>query len=125
MTVPGSNLLVDALDLIESQTVSYLQATGSTTTPAGRKVPAFAAPVSVTRGSLQPIPKSRYQFLGLDLTKEYVIWYVSRAVVGVARDTSGDRIVYAGRTFQLQSLAMWFAQDGWVAATCVEIDPNA
>lgn len=124
MSVPGSNLLLEALDVIASQPVQYLQFTGNTTTGAGREIPSFAAEVPVLIGSVQAVPRNRYQFLGLDLEKDYVTWFVPQNVVGVERDSAGDRIKYAGKLWQLQSTNSWFAQDGWLSITCVAIGPD-
>lgn len=119
--VPGSNLLVDALDLIESQPVSYQQTTGWTTNAAGRNEPSYAPAVDVTVGSVQAVNKDRYQILGLDLQKEYVMWYVPQSVVGTQRNSKGDLITYAGHTYQLESTVNWFAQDGWMSIACVQV----
>ena len=118
---PGDNLLLDALDVIAPQLVQYMRYTGSTTTGAGREVPQFAATVPVPVGSLQAVDKARYQLLGLDLQKNYVMWFVPANVVGTQRNSQGDRISYGGKLYQLESTVTWFAQDGWMKATCVEI----
>lgn len=121
MSVPGSNLLVEALGLIASQPVQYYQNTGRTTTGAGRYVSTLAAPVAVTVGSVQAVPRSRFEILGLDMSKKYVTWFVPRAVVGIVRDAAGDQITYNGQTFQVETTTDWEGQDGWMAALCVQI----
>lgn len=125
MSVPGSNLLLEALDVIASQPVQYLRFLSNTTTGAGRNVPSFAPAVPVNIGSVQAVPLNRYQFLGLDLEKDYVTWFVPQNVVGVERDSAGDRIKYAGKLWQLQSTNSWFAQDGWLSIVCVGIGNDA
>lgn len=121
MSVPGSNLLLEALDMIESQPVSYAQYTSRAANAAGIYITTLAAPVAVNVGSVQAVPRSRFEVLGLDYTKNYVTWFVPRAVIGIARDAAGDQITYAGQTYQVESLTNWMAQDGWVAALCVQI----
>lgn len=121
MSVPGGNLLLEALDLIASQPVRYEQFTGQTTTAAGYNIAAYAAPVTVSVGSVQPLPKNRYQEMGLDLQKEYVTWFVPKFVIGTERDSKGDVITYAGRRWQLESDVDWFTQDGWMAIIGVDI----
>ena len=123
MSVPGSNLLSAALGLIASQPVQYLQNTGRATNSAGVQIATFAPAITVSQGSVQPVPRSRFQVLGLSMEKSYVTWFVSRNVVGLERDYSGDRIQYAGRVYQLESETEWFHQDGWISVICVDIGP--
>lgn len=121
MTVPGSNLLMEALELIEPQTVQYFQNTGRTKTGAGILIPTLAAAVPVTLCSLQPVPRSKFDVLGLDYSKNYVWWFVPRHTIGIERDASGDQINYGGKLYQVESLTDWEGQDGWLAALCVQI----
>lgn len=121
MSVPGDNLLLDALDLIASQTVIYERFNAAAVNAAGIAVPAYDAPVTVTLGSFQAVSKERYQYLGLDLQKDYALWYVPASVVGTERDSKGDRVTYNGRLWQLESTTNWFGQDGWMQVQCVDI----
>lgn len=122
MNVPGMNLLGMALTMIGSQPVNYLRCTGpSAPNAAGFMTAPYAAPVLVTTGSVQAVPRARYAQLGLDLAKDYVNWYVSRAVLGVDRDEAGDRFEWRNATWQIESVTDWSAQDGWVQALAVRI----
>lgn len=121
MSVPGSNLLAEALQLIESQAVEYFQFTANTTTATGREVSGFAPGVVIEEGSLQAVPLTRYAMMGLDLKKKYTSWFVSANVVGVDRDRSGDCYEYNGRRYQVVTETNWFTQDGWVCVIGVDI----
>lgn len=124
--VPGSNLLLEALELIESQPVNHYRFIDNTRTAAGILIPNFEQAQFINIGSVQAIPHERYQLLGLDLERNYVNWYVPRAVIGLQRDYAGDQIEWYGDRYQLQTLTDWFGQDGWVQATCVKVsNPNA
>jgi hypothetical protein len=120
VSVPGSNLLNMALGLIGAQSVEWMMFNGTTTTDAGIEVSAFSDPISVS-GSLQPAPNTLIQNLGLDWTKNYVMFYASAAFVEPGRDLVGDRIRYAGLTYSVENRVSWFAQDGWDAVLCVEL----
>lgn len=122
MSVPGSNLLLEALDLIESQPVSFYANTGRTLTGAGVYVGTFAAALPVNVGSVQAIDKGKYEVLGLEMEKRYVNWFVPKYVFGLERNLAGDQFEYAGGRYQIESTTDWFAQDGWLQALAVRIN---
>lgn len=124
MTVPGSNLLNQALSIIQRQTVDYYQNTGRSTNSIGMQVPAFAAAISVT-GSFQAVPRNKYEMYGLDFQKNYFNFYVSRAVIDLQRDVSGDQLAFQSKRYQCVSKTAWEGIDGWDAVLCVEIPANA
>jgi E217 collar protein gp28 len=119
--VPGSNLLAEALQLIEPQTVRYFQWTDRATSATGRQVSEFAPGVDIEEGSLQAVPLTRYAMLGLDLKKKYTSWFVTVEVVGVDRDRAGDCYEFNGRRYQVVTETNWFTQDGWVCVIGVDI----
>lgn len=114
------NLLTLAMGVTGSQTVQWQRFKSRTTNAAGHKVPVYYDAASL-RGSVQPVPQSRYQALGLDFAKEYVTLYTLAGVVGVERDGAGDRIVWNGKTYNAESDTDWTAQAGWRAVLCVRI----
>lgn len=120
MIVPGSNLLTLAQGLIGQQKVMWSRFLGQTTNAAGVKVPTWAAPVAML-GSFQPVSRSLLQTLGLDFNKNYANFYASANILDVIRNATGDRLVYAGRTYQVLSNTDWFAQDGWKGVMCIEV----
>lgn len=118
------DLLDLALSVIPSQTVNYYKALSTTKTPAGFIQPAFAARVVVERGSVQAVSRSKYAYLGLELSKKYVTWFVPQVdVIALERNTSGDQFEYNGERFQAESVTDWFAQDGWLEVLAVKIGP--
>ena len=118
--IPGSDLLDFALSIIDTEAVQYYQANGRTLNSVGQYVTSFEAPVSV-EGSMQPVPRSRYEAYGLDFSKNYYVFYVSQDFVGTERDVSGDQIVFNSKLFQVQSINDWFAVDNWQGVLCVLI----
>ena len=120
MSVPGSNLLNMALGLISSQAVGWRAYVGKTINAAGFEVPTFAEPVTVY-GSFQPVSDNMVQQLGLDMTKNYATFFASRNFGEVDRDKTGDRLIYAGRVYQIESKTPWHDQDGWDYVLCVEL----
>jgi hypothetical protein len=120
MIVPGSNLLSMALGVIGTQSVQWLRYTEEVETPAGVQRPQWANPVTIY-GSLQPVDTNLLQQLGLDWTRNYVTFFAPAEFREVERDQSSDRIIYAGRTYQVVSKTAWWRQDGWEKVMCVEV----
>lgn len=124
MTVPGSNLLKRASRLIKLQAVAYYQDAGRTNNDIGVEQTVYEPPVTV-QGSVQAVPLSAYQQLGLDFGKTYVTLYTQTPMVGVARDVSGDVFTYNGKVYQVQSPTDWNAQDGWNGVLAVQTSMGA
>lgn len=122
--IPGSDLLDFALSIIQTQTVEYQKTNGRTTNSVGQYVTTYDTPENV-EGSMQPVPRYRYEAYGLDFSKNYYTFYVSKNFIGVDRDVSGDRIIFNNRIFQVQSTIHWFPVDGWQGVLCVLIDSVA
>lgn len=118
--IPGSNLLNMALGVIGAQEVQWRRNTGVVTNSAGIDVASFAAPETVF-GSFQAVPRSLYQFQGLDFTKNYAMFYASHDMKDVLRDRAGDRLTYGSVTYAVESATSWFLQDGWDGVLCVEL----
>ncbi len=118
--IPGSDLLDFALSIIETQAVQYFKTNGRTVNSAGQYITSFDLPLDV-HGSMQPIPRSRYEAYGLDFSKNYYTFYVSKDFIGVDRDVAGDQITFNGKLFQVQSTNDWFPVDGWQGVLCVLI----
>jgi hypothetical protein len=119
--IPG-NLLNRAMGLCGSTTIQWYSATGTTINDIGLRVTTFALPVSVI-ASVQPVPRSLVQFLGLDAQKEYVNVYASTKMDDLARDRSGDQFVFGDYRYQIMSNTEWFRVNGWNGTLAVKIGP--
>jgi hypothetical protein len=71
--------------------------------------------------SVQAVQRDSYQQYGLDLQKNYVKVYAAMNIIDLERDSSGDRFIYNGRLFQLESKYTWWNEDGWDKCIAVEI----
>ncbi len=114
------NLLNQALSIIPRQAFTYYAFTSRVTNDVGYDVPSYADPETLY-GSVQAIPRSTYQFQGLDLQKNFINVYVSKEVIDIGRDVSGDQIVFNGKRFQCESATDWYGIDGWLCILCVEV----
>lgn len=119
--IPGSNLLAQALTVIGSQSVRYFKYAARATSATGRDVTTFEPEVTILQGSVQAVPRTRYESMGLDYARRYVTWFVSRDVIGVERDKSGDEFEHFGRRYKVEAVTPWFSQDGWNEVLGIDI----
>lgn len=120
MRVPGSNLLNKAFTKISQQQLIYYSAIGRTLNIVGQYVTQYAAGVAVS-GSFQPVPRVKYEYMGLDFQKEYYFFYVSKDLIDLTRDISADQLAFQGIRYQIQSNTEWFGIDGWLEILVVNI----
>ncbi len=120
--IPGSNLLRSALRLIKPTQILYLQATGRTQNAVKQFVATFADPVPLM-ASVQAVNRDTYNELGLDFQKNYIKVFASKNIVDLGRDTSGDRLIFNGKLYQIESQVDWFVMDGWASCLAVYVSP--
>lgn len=136
MIIPGSNLLATALTVIASQPVNWFQFASVVTGPTGADTSSYASP-QTKRGSVQPVPRNRYEALQLDWQKSYITWYVPNVdAMSIMRNPDGngdviewpvnnDGSLIAGksRRYQLIGDNPWTNIDNWTAVIGVDIGP--
>lgn len=120
---PGSNLLAEALTLIEPQSVQFRAYTGQTTNEAGEKTATYDTPVTLW-GSFQPVSRTVMALQGLDMDKRYAVFYVSLRTIDPGREGAGDLFGFDGRAWQAMGGTDWYAIDGWDATLLVDVGPD-
>ena len=120
MATPGSNILKTALSVLASQKIQYLAFVSRSNNAIGMLVPVYAAAITI-RGSVQPVPRSIMERLGLDFQKQYVNIFVPNDVVDIERDVSSDKFQYGGKTYQGLSSTAWYSVDGWNEILCISV----
>lgn len=120
MAIPGGNILKMAQRVIASQTVAYHQFLCREPNEVGQQVAKYAQAVTL-KGSFQAVPRTLYQTLGLEFNKNYINFYVSKALIDIERNVSGDQLSFMGKKYQVESATDWMGMDGWVAVLCVQI----
>lgn len=120
MSIPGANILASALSIIAQQPFQYFAFQSRTPNSIGQDVTTYTPPVTL-RGSVQPVPRTMYQSYGLDFQRNYINVYVSQAITDIARDVSGDQIVFQCNTYQCISKTPWVGIDGWDAVLAVQV----
>lgn len=122
MLVPGANLAKLAFKVIARATVDYYKFTSRTLNSVGLYVSVYDTATPI-RGSWQPVPRNLYEQLGLDLNKNYAMFYTTTDVRDVNRDVAGDKIHYQGRIWQVLSANDWIGQDGWTGVLSIDVGP--
>lgn len=120
MRIPHSNLLASALTVISPDPFLLGRVTGRTKSLKGQYVSTYAEPTT-EYGSIQAVPRNRYQSLGLDWNKNYIQIYTIQPIQDLNRDTGGDRITYNGRFFDVLSNNDWSVIDGWNGVLAVDV----
>jgi hypothetical protein len=118
--IPGANILSTALRVLSAQSFQYLACQPRDLNSIGVYVPSYAPPVTLT-GSVQPVPRELYERYGLEFQRNYINVFVSRDVIDVARDVSGDKVTFNGDNYQCMSKTPWYAVDGWDQILCVQV----
>lgn len=123
MKVPGSNLLGMASRLVSFDILNHWKFLRNEKSGSGILRPVYATAPTVIRGSVQPVPRSMYMDLGLDLQKSYFNIYTAVPLSDLRRDKAPDMLDWNGRRFTVESKTDWAKQDGWKGALCCEIGP--
>ena len=104
-----------------TQPVQLITLASRTLNPAGEWVAAYAAPVP-KRATVDVIPRTRYEVLGLDTTKNYIEVFANFTIKDTRRQGAPDRIVWNGRTWSADTSDDWQGVNGWTAAIMQALD---
>jgi len=118
--VPGLNILSIANRVIAPQTMQYRPFVSRLANSVGVFVTTHGTAVTI-KANLQPVPRSRYENMGLDFQKNYAVIFVQKNVIDIARDVTGDQFIYCNKIFEAQSRTDWFNIDGWDQVLCVQV----
>lgn len=121
MSIPGINLLSDALQVINKQNFVYYANSGRSINSSGILVPVFSDGVTLS-GSVQPISSKEKNQMGLNLKDVYIKVYASLDFLDYNRGVSGDELSYGGDRFKVVSADNWYGQDGWKKIIAMKID---
>jgi hypothetical protein len=117
-----NNLFNQASTIIPSQGGEILRWRSRERNAKGQWVDTYDPPSPIC-GSFQAVPRNIFEKMGLDYKKVYYMIFTSADVSGLARNESGDRILYKGLTLKAETEGGWVPVDGWTGVLLVEI-PN-
>jgi hypothetical protein len=124
MSLLSSNLLNAAARLIPLQPIVWTAWSGTTApNDIGVLVPAYSAPVTLN-ASVQPVPRTLYEDLGLDFQKNYRMIYCSQSFQDLERASTPDFIDYGGRRYNVLSNTDWQSANGWQGSVCIDVGPT-
>lgn len=116
------NLLNRAFSVIPTQEYTYHKFSNRTTNEYGIDEVTYLSATNYS-GSLQPVPRSKYEYMGLDYQKRYFMLYTTNEILDIDRDVSGDQFDFAGKRYQCISIeSNWHDVDGWCGVLSVEIE---
>jgi hypothetical protein len=118
--IPGSNLFNRAARLIRLSPVDYYAQAARSINATGQWIATYNPAVPLP-ASVQAVPRDTYVQKGLDLQRNYVTVFAAVDAVDLERDAQGDRFVFDGREYQLESENSWYLRDGWAECLAVEI----
>ena len=118
--IPGMNLLATALTVIAPQQIVLYRASGRTQNAVGQWVTQYAPGIPV-EGSWQAVDRSKYEQLGLDMSKQYFNFYTRETIVAIQPDRSPDICERDGRKYSAASETPWNNIDGWQGTVFVDI----
>jgi len=118
--IPGQNILNMAFRVIAQQALVYYHYLGRTQNAIGQDVSQYSDGKTIY-GSFQPVQRSLYMTLGLDLQKDYWNFYASNNMQDIERSVAGDQIAFNGQRYQCESNADWFQIDGWKGSIFVHV----
>lgn len=115
------NLMAAASTVIPLQTMSYTPYASRTINDVGLEVVTYGT-AQILKASIQAVPRSSYEYLGLDLQKKYVTVYIEKNMIDIDRGVAGDKFTYNGETYQIESETDWMNVNGWTSLLAVRID---
>lgn len=112
------NVYALATGLIGNDPIQIQRFNGNTTNAVGQEIPSYLDAVAI-KGQFQAVEAEVYEQLGLDLTKVYRTLYTTEDIKTLG-DSSSDRIVYNGDTYQALKKLDW-SLNGYVGVLCVRL----
>lgn len=115
------NILKMATSIIPTQSIEYISYNSRTTNDVGLEVATYGTPQTL-KANVQAVSRSTYEALGLDFQKKYITVFIEKGLLDLNRGVSGDKLIFNGGTYQVESETDWMSQDGWTYLTAVQID---
>lgn len=120
MMIPGSNLLQQALSVIQPTQLQYYAFKSRDVNNVGIEISDYEEPITLN-GSFQPVPFRLFAQYGLEFNRSYYMFYASANMLNLNRDRANDVLTYHGRKYEVVDPTRWYAIDGWNGIMCVDV----
>lgn len=114
------NLLKRALRVLPTQAVEWFSFLGEGEDDAGYSEPKYRNNGFV-EGSFQPMEAKTVLQSGLNVSKNYAMFYTNANIQDVKRDSSPDYVIYHNKRYDVVGAVPWMNEDDWKAVTLVEV----
>ncbi|MDL2313389.1 hypothetical protein LJC36_00235 [Desulfovibrio sp. OttesenSCG-928-C14] len=118
------NILGLAMTIIPKQEALLFRWTGRESNDLGLDVDTFDPPVPL-KGSIQPVDRTRYAYLGLDASKKYISVYSTTLAGTVTKIKNPDQIEYQGSRWEVMADTDWHAPADYSGLLAVQINEGA
>lgn len=116
------SILKTAMSLIPKQSAVLYRWQGRITNDRGLDVDTYSPAESFT-GSIQPVDRSKYEYMGLDATKGYITVYTTQIIVDLTRTHNPDHIEYGGRRYKVLNRSDWHSPADFNGLMAMDIGP--
>lgn len=111
--INATNILKLAMSVIPPRDIEWLQFDKITTNEFGLDVPTYKAP-QIIKASVQAVPNSMYQELGIDFTKNLLSVHANADIQDTSTQKVADRLLIDGKYYNVVQKVDWFHFNGWV-----------
>ena len=108
-----------AMGVLPKDTALLRRFTGRTLTPEGLYVNAYSEAQPIV-ASIQPIDRSRYGHMGLDVAKGYIAVYTQTPLDDVNTDKNPDFLIWQGRAWEVVNRANWTQTGNFNGVVCMD-----
>ena len=115
------NILKMASSILPMQGIEYIPYSSRTINDVGLEVTTYGTK-QILRANVQAVSRSTYEALGLDFQKKYITVFIEKDLLDLNRGVSGDKLIFNGENYQVESETDWMSQDGWTYLTAVKVD---
>lgn len=116
------NILSLALGVIPKKEALLYRWQKRETNKIGFDVDGFGPPEPLT-GSIQPVDRTRYGYLGLDASKSYITIFSASPMQDLTRDSNPDQVEWNGRRWRIMNSSDWKAYADFIGVLAIDIGP--
>jgi hypothetical protein len=117
------NLLNMAMTVVGQQSFTYYRFLSRSLNAVGQDVAIYDAPKQVS-GQVQAAPRKLFDDYGLEFQESAIVFYVSRDIIDIDRNVSGDQIKFGNKIYKCLTQTSWLQINGWTGVITIEIQEN-